>query len=91
VGDVHKPPMLGNFEPSLGDGILTVHWATSSLMRNRYETVDELGTNLRPIAFILATNRSFNIQAFCKSLHLSLEGSQLPKKIQQSRLMHLYL
>tara|TARA_B110001452_G_scaffold48232_1_gene36851 strand:- start:1277 stop:2686 length:1410 start_codon:yes stop_codon:yes gene_type:complete len=83
--------MSGNIEPSLGDGILTLHWATSSLMRKRYETVDELGTSLRPIAFILATNRTFNIQGFCKSLHLSFEGSQLPKKMQQSRLMHLYL
>tara|TARA_B100000767_G_C19759763_1_gene534633 strand:- start:689 stop:2098 length:1410 start_codon:yes stop_codon:yes gene_type:complete len=83
--------MSGNLEPSLGDGILTLHWATSSLMRKRYETVEELGTSLRPIAFILATNRSFNIQAFCKSLQVSLEGSQLQKKIQQWRLMHLYL
>ena len=91
MGDVHKPPMSGNIEPSLGDGILTLHWATSSLMRKRYETVDELGTSLRPIAFILATNRTFNIQGFCKSLQLSLKGSQLSKKIQQSRLMHLYL
>ena len=91
VGDVHKPPMSGNLEPSLGDGILTLHWATSSLMRKRYETVEELGTSLRPIAFILATNRSFNIQAFCKSLQVSLEGSQLQKRIQQWRLMHLYL
>ena len=83
--------MSGNLEPSLGDGILTLHWATSSLMRKRYETVEELGTSLRPIAFILATNRSFNIQAFCKSLQVSLEGSQLQKRIQQWRLMHLYL
>ena len=91
VGDVHKPPMSANLEPSLGGGILTLHLATSSLMRKRYETVDELSTSLRPIAFVLATNRTFDIQAFCKSLQISLEGSQLQKKIQQWRLMHLYL
>jgi hypothetical protein len=83
--------MSANPEPTLGDGILTLHWATSPLMRKRYETFDELGASLRPIAFIIATNRTFNIQAFCKSLRASLEGSKLQEKIQQGRLIHLYL
>ena len=91
VGDVHKPSISGNLGPNIGGGILTQHWATSPLMRKRYEIVDELGVSLRPIAFIIATNRTFNIQAFCKSLRASLEGSQLQEKTQQGRLMHLYL
>ena len=91
MGDIHKPSISGGTRPNLGGGILTQHWATSQLMRKRYEIVDELCASLRPIAFIIATNRTFNIQAFCKSLRASLEGSQLQEKIQQGPLIHLYI
>lgn len=59
-------------------------------MRERYETIDEYYRNLRPIAFVIATNRTFNINEFCKSLLLSLKGSRLEKNL-QGNLLHLYL
>ena len=66
------------------------HWTQSSSMRERYETIDEYYRNLRPIAFVIATNRTFNINEFCKSLLLSLKGSRLEKNM-QGNLLHLYL
>ena len=60
MGDVHKTSISGNLGPNIGGGILTQHWATSPLMRKRYEIVDELGVSLRPLAFIIATNRTLN-------------------------------
>jgi len=83
--------MLGNLGPNLGGGILNQHWTTSSLMRKRYQTVGAFGEGLQPIAFVIATNRTFNIQSFCSSLRASLEGSQLQERIQEGGLIYLYL
>ena len=91
VGDVHKPPMQRTSRLSIRGGILAQHWTKSSSKRKRYGTIDEHSTNLRPIAFVIATNRTFNIDAFCKSLLLSIEGSRLQKKLRQEPLLHLYL
>ena len=66
------------------------HWSKSEATTSRYQCIESSLEVQRPIAFLIATNRKFNLEAFCDSLLESLRGSRflVPK---QDCLLHLYL
>ena len=66
------------------------HWLESAAIIRRYQGIESQLEVQRPIAFLIATNRNFNLEAFCDSLLESLRGSRFlaPRK---EGLLHLYL
>ncbi|MGB2425745.1 MAG: hypothetical protein ACPIBN_05870, partial [Candidatus Poseidoniaceae archaeon] len=66
------------------------HWSESEATMRRYKGIESRLEVQRPIAFLIATNRTFNLEAFCDSLLESLRGSRFlaPEK---EGLLHLYL
>ncbi len=66
------------------------HWSESDNVVRRYQEIDSTLEVQRPIAFLVATNRMFNLDAFCETLLESLRGSRVlvPGK---EGLLHLYL
>ena len=53
------------------------HWSDSEDALRRYKDIESTLEVQRPIAFLIATNRKFNLEAFCDSLLDSLRGSRL--------------
>ncbi len=66
------------------------HWSESAATMRRYQGIESKLEVQRPIAFLIATNRKFNLETFCDSLLESLRGSRFlaPRK---EDLLHLYL
>lgn len=67
------------------------HWSHSDVFAERYQGIDSTLYAQRPIAFLIATNRGFNLEVFCKSVLNSLQGSQLLERKGKDNLLHLYL
>jgi hypothetical protein len=66
------------------------HWSESAVTLRRYQDIESRLEDQRPIAFLIATNRKFNLEAFCYSLQESLRGSRFLAP-EQDCLLHLYL
>ena len=66
------------------------HWSESATTIRRYQGIESRLEVQRPIAFLIATNRTFNLEAFCDSLLESLRGSRFLAP-EQDCLLHLYL
>ena len=66
------------------------HWSESEDTIRRYQGIDSGLEVQRPIAFLIATNRKFNLEAFCDTLLESLRGSRFLAP-EQDCLLHLYL
>ena len=66
------------------------HWSEFEAAMMRYQGIESRLEVQRPIAFLIATNRKFNLEAFCDSLLESLRGSRFIKPGQEC-LLHLYL
>ena len=66
------------------------HWSESAATMKRYKGIESRLELQRPIAFLIATNRNFNLEAFCDSLLESLRGSRI-LALEQDCLLHLYL
>lgn len=66
------------------------HWSESAAMMGRYQGIESQLEVQRPIAFLIATNRNFNLEAFCDSLLESLQGSRFLAPGKEG-LLHLYL
>ena len=65
------------------------HWSEYAATMGRYQGIESQLEVQRPIAFLIATNRNFNLEAFCDSLLESLRGVEFsPGK---EGLLHLYL
>ena len=64
------------------------HWSESAATMGRYQGIESQLEVQRPIAFLIATNRNFNLEAFCDSLLESLRGVDSRQK---EGLLHLYL
>ena len=67
------------------------HWSESDDTVRRYQEIDSTLEVQRPIAFLIATNRMFNLEAFCDTLLASLRGSRLLEQSYQECSLHLYL
>ena len=67
------------------------HWSESEVAMRRYQDIDSTLEAQRPIAFLIATNRMFNLEAFCETLLESLRGSRLLEQSYQECSLHLYL
>lgn len=67
------------------------HWSSHTPSVERYHAIDSMLDGKRPIAFLIATNRDFNLKAFCDSLLESLRGSRLLQRTGKEKLLHLYL
>ena len=46
------------------------HWSDSEDTLRRYKDIDYTLEVQRPIAFLIATNRKFNLEAFCGTLSI---------------------
>ena len=66
------------------------HWSESATTIRRYQGIESRLEVQRPIAFLIATNRTFNLEAFCDSLLESLRGSRVLAPGKEG-LLHLYL
>jgi hypothetical protein len=66
------------------------HWSEFEAAMMRYQGIESRLEVQRPIAFLIATTRKFNLEAFCDSLLESLRGSRFIKPGQEC-LLHLYL
>ena len=66
------------------------HWSESAATMGRYQGIESRLEVQRPIAFLIATNRNFNLEAFCDSLLESLRGSRFLAPGKEG-LLHLYL
>lgn len=66
------------------------HWSEYEDTMRRYQGIDSGLEEQRPIAFLIATNRKFNLEAFCNTLLESLRGSRFLAP-EQDCLLHLYL
>jgi hypothetical protein len=66
------------------------HWSESAATMGRYQGIESRLEVQRPIAFLIATNRIFNLEAFCDSLLESLRGSRFLAPGKEG-LLHLYL
>ena len=66
------------------------HWSESEDTMRRYQAIESRLEVQRPIAFLIATNRKFNLEAFCDTLLESLRGSRFFAP-EQECLLHLYL
>lgn len=66
------------------------HWSESEDTVRRYQSIESNLDVQRPIAFLIATNRKFNLDAFCDSLLESLRGSGIVG-LGQKGILHLYL
>ena len=66
------------------------HWSEYEDTMRRYQGIDSGLEEQRPIAFLIATNRKFNLEAFCDTLLESLRGSRFLAP-EQDCLLHLYL
>ena len=66
------------------------HWSESEATMKRYKGIESRFEVQRPIAFLIATNRKFDLEAFCDSLLESLRGSRFLVP-EQDCLLHLYL
>ena len=69
---------------------MTGHWSESEAIMRRYQGIEARLELQRPIAFLIATNRNINLEAFCDSLLESLRGSRFLAP-EQDCLLHLYL
>lgn len=69
---------------------MSEHWSESEDTKRRYQAIDSGLEVQRPIAFLIATNRKFNLEAFCDTLLESLRGSRF-FALEQDCLLHLYL
>jgi len=69
---------------------MSEHWSGSEATMRRYKGIESRLEIQRPIAFLIATNRTFNLEAFCDSLLESLRGSRFLAQ-EQDCLLHLYL
>ena len=69
---------------------MSEHWSESEATMRRYKDIESRLEVQRPIAFLIATNRTFNLEAFCDSLLESLRGSRFLVP-EQDCLLHLYL
>jgi len=67
------------------------HWSESDDTVRRYQEIDSTLEVQRPIAFLVATNRMFNLDAFCETLLESLRGSHLLEQSYQECSLHLFL
>ena len=67
------------------------HWSESDNYVRRYRNIESMLEFKRPIAFLIATNRVFNLEGFCEALMQSLRGSQLLEKTKQECLLHMFL
>ena len=54
------------------------HWSEYAATMGRYQGIESQLEVQRPIAFLIATNRNFHLEAFCDSLLESLRGSRVP-------------
>ena len=66
------------------------HWSEYAATMGRYQGIESQLEVQRPIAFLIATNRNFNLEAFCDSLLESLRGSRVLAPGKEG-LLHLYL
>ena len=66
------------------------HWSEYEATIWRYQGIESRLEVQRPIAFLIATNRKFNLEAFCDTLLESLRGSRFLAP-EQDCLLHLYL
>ena len=66
------------------------HWSEDEATIWRYQGIESRLEVQRPIAFLIATNRKFNLEAFCDTLLESLRGSRFLAP-EQDCLLHLYL
>ena len=67
------------------------HWNQDIELCQRYGRIDDDLDALRPIAFLMATNRPFNLVNFYFTLEQSLHGSKLLRNAINNKLLHLYL
>ena len=69
---------------------MSEHWSNSEAAVRRYQDIESTLDVQRPLAFLIATTRNFNLEAFCHSLSESLRGSRMIGST-QGCLLHLYL
>lgn len=67
------------------------HWTANTIKIDQYQTVELSLEIQRPIAFLIATNRSFEFEQFLLTLEQSLESSSILNRNKSKPLLHLYL